>query len=124
MDTVAWLISPEGKLSLGFEDMDEQTVKNIAKPVRVYRVRASTRENLGQDAIGDSLPLPDKPSIVVLPFDDMSGDAGDPLVPMLVVVTGFVTTPGRPAFKGRAATGFDTSSTSMSPAPRTSPRCS
>ncbi len=64
----------EGKLSLGFEDMGEQTVKNIAKPVRVYRVRASTRENMGQDAIGDSLPLSDKPSIAVLPFQNMSGD--------------------------------------------------
>ena len=64
----------EGKLSLGFEDKGEQTVKNIARPIRVYRVRTSTRENIGQDAIGDSLPLPDKPSIAVLPFANMSGD--------------------------------------------------
>ncbi len=64
----------EGKLSLGFEDKGEQTVKNIAKPIRVYRVRTSTRENIGQDATGGSLPLPDKPSIAVLAFKNMSGD--------------------------------------------------
>ncbi len=64
----------EGKLSLGFEDKGEQSVKNIAKPVRVYRVRTSTGENIDQDATGDSLPLPDKPSIAVLAFENRSNE--------------------------------------------------
>ncbi len=64
----------EGKLSLGFEDKGEQAVKNIAKPVRVYRIRTSAGDNTDQDAIEDSLLLPNKPSIAVLPFENMSGD--------------------------------------------------
>ena len=64
----------EGKLSLGFEDMGEQSVKNIAKPIRVYRVRTTSEDNISQDAIGASLPVTDKPSIAVLPFDNMSND--------------------------------------------------
>ena len=64
----------EGKLSLGFEDMGEQSVKNIAKPIRVYRVRTTATEKIDQDAFGDPLPLPDKPSIAVLPFENMSDD--------------------------------------------------
>ncbi len=64
----------EGKLEVAFEDKGEQNVKNIARPVRVYRVRTSTRENTDQDAMGGSLALPDKPSIAVLPFENMSDD--------------------------------------------------
>jgi TolB-like protein len=57
------------KLDLAFEDMGEQQVKNIARPVRVYRVR------LGEAASpAAALALPDKPSIAVLPFQNMSGD--------------------------------------------------
>jgi len=59
-----------GKLELITEDMGEQKLKNIAHPVRVYRVRPS-----GAAATGPtSLPLPDKPSVAVLPFENMSGD--------------------------------------------------
>ncbi len=60
------------KLDLGFEDLGEQTVKNIGEPVRVYRVvpDAPTAAPRGEP----SLALPDKPSIAVLPFDNMSGD--------------------------------------------------
>src|SRR5260370_18679534 len=50
--------------------MGEQTLKNIAEPVRVYRVRPST----AAATTHPSLPLPDKPSIAVLPFENMSGD--------------------------------------------------
>jgi adenylate cyclase len=109
----------ENKLRLGYEYLGEQTVKNIAKPVRAYRVRsdptatALSRAGAGvrrrtytrRAAIGagvlllvsvsvllsrsphlrlfssgtqipsqKALPLPDKPSIVVLPFDNMSKD--------------------------------------------------
>jgi len=61
--------------ALIFEDMGEQTVKNIDEPVRVWRWSPA-----GPDAAavrpgsGRPLALPDKPSIAVLPFDNMSGD--------------------------------------------------
>ncbi|MCH8155220.1 MAG: tetratricopeptide repeat protein [Proteobacteria bacterium] len=61
----------EGKLDLAFDDLGEQQVKNIAKPVRVYRARLDAGEAAGSKP----LPLPDKPSIAVLPFTNMSGDA-------------------------------------------------
>ncbi len=64
----------EGKLSLNFEDMGEQSVKNIGKPVQVYRVHTGTGENIPQDAIVKPLLVTDKPSIAVLPFDNMSND--------------------------------------------------
>jgi adenylate cyclase len=65
-----------GKLDLAFEDMGEQALKNIARPVRVYRIgpRVSGPKATGRAAIPPALPLPDKPSIAVLPFDNMSGD--------------------------------------------------
>jgi len=62
----------EGKLRLEFEYLGEQSVKNIKKPVRVYRVKMASR--LSDLVIGRELPLPDKPSIAVLPFVNMSGD--------------------------------------------------
>ena len=62
-----------GKLDLAFEDMGEQALKNIARPVRVYRVRDAASKS--PSALSPSaLPLPDKPSIAVLPFQNMSGD--------------------------------------------------
>jgi len=66
-----------GKLDLTFEDLGEQSLKNIARPVRVYRVRLATAENTPKvmsTASGPALTLPDKPSIAVLPFQNMSGD--------------------------------------------------
>jgi len=62
-----------GKLDLAFEDMGEQALKNIARPVRVYRVRDLASKNSSAFA-PSALPLPDKPSIAVLPFANMSGD--------------------------------------------------
>ncbi len=64
----------EGKVKLAFEDLGERAVKNIARPVRVYRLA------------GEGIPRPaaqapaaakagDRPSIAVLPFQNMSGDA-------------------------------------------------
>src|SRR5215471_8582335 len=61
-----------GKLALAFEDVGEQQLKNIARPVRAYRVITSPRPATPQ--IGTGPPLPDKPSIAVLPFANMSGD--------------------------------------------------
>jgi len=58
------------KFTVHFEDMGVQQLKNIARPVRVYRVpigRSAPRER-------PALALPDKPSIAVLPFQNMSGD--------------------------------------------------
>jgi adenylate cyclase len=63
------------KLDFAFEDLGEQSVKNIARPVRVYRVRDFGNPSQSLSAPAASiLPLPDKPSIAVLPFANMSGD--------------------------------------------------
>jgi adenylate cyclase len=65
-----------GRVSADFEDLGEQRVKNIAEPVRAYCLRA-TLESVATpaSAAGDiDLSLPDKPSIAVLPFTNMSGD--------------------------------------------------
>ncbi len=69
--------SVEGKLDLTFEDLGEQKVKNIKKPVRVYRVNLRNEGSPAGAAGGSETPglkLPDKPSIAVLPFQNMSGD--------------------------------------------------
>src|SRR6266700_78696 len=57
-----------------FEDLGEQQVKNIARPVRVYRVREPGATKSPSAPVPPALPLPDKPSIAVLPFANMSGD--------------------------------------------------
>jgi len=62
------------KVTYAFEDMGEQALKNIARPVRVYRVR-DTAAKIPSVLIPSVLPLPDKPSIAVLPFANMSGDS-------------------------------------------------
>jgi adenylate cyclase len=70
-----------GKVAVEFADLGDQRLKNIDRPVRVYA--AKSREHLGMVAPGvlpsrpeaqQPLPLPDKPSIAVLPFQNMSGD--------------------------------------------------
>ena len=63
----------EGKLDAGFEDRGEQQLKNIAKPVRAFAVRTGAFSALS-DRLSAAPPLPDKPSIAVLPFENMSGD--------------------------------------------------
>ena len=66
-----------GRLDLTFDDIGEQSLKNIARPVRVYRVGIATAENRPKVTPTESrvaLTLPDKPSIAVLPFQNMSGD--------------------------------------------------
>ena len=62
------------RLTFVFEDLGEQQVKNIARPVRVYRVRDAAAAKSPSAPAAPALPLPDKPSIAVLPFPNMSGD--------------------------------------------------
>ncbi len=63
------------RLDLAFEDRGEQEVKNINRPVRVWRWLSDSSMTAGKTAPPKRpLPLPDKPSIAVLPFDNMSGD--------------------------------------------------
>jgi adenylate cyclase len=64
------------KLLIGFADMGQHGVKNIARPVRVYRVekRGEPRTAPPDDGVTAPLALPDRPSIAVLPFANMSGD--------------------------------------------------
>jgi len=66
-----------GRLDLRFDDLGEQSLKNIARRVRVYRVRVAALESKPTTSLTDTaavLALPDKPSIAVLPFRNMSGD--------------------------------------------------
>jgi adenylate cyclase len=67
----------ENKLDLGYEYLGEQAVKNIAKPVRMYRVQLESRPVPRAISTGEQssfLPLPDKPSLAVLPFINLSND--------------------------------------------------
>jgi len=67
------------RLPYSFEDIGEQSVKNIARPVHVYRIRLDSEAKAlptgADDAAPESpLPLPDKPSVAVLSFTNMSSD--------------------------------------------------
>ena len=59
-----------GRLDIAFDDEGEQQLKNIERPVRVYRVQLGGAAMTARAA----LPIPDKPSIAVLPFDSLSAD--------------------------------------------------
>ena len=63
----------QGKVAANFVDIGEQSLKNIARPVRVYRVELGCEGTTPPTAPASALP--DKPSIAVLPFTNMSGDA-------------------------------------------------
>jgi adenylate cyclase len=69
-----------GKLNLNFQDMGPQNLKNIAEPMRAWRLRidagpsSSPVPTTSPAETSQPLPLPNKPSIVVLPFQNMSGD--------------------------------------------------
>jgi adenylate cyclase len=67
-----------GKTVFAFDDLGEKSLKNIDRPVRVYAVRSSTADSESPTSplaeTNRPLPLPDKPSIAVLPFQNMSGD--------------------------------------------------
>ena len=62
------------RLDLAFEDMGEQTLKNIERPVRVYRVHLDTPAVAGTKDKKSASPEGEKPAIAVLPFNNMSGD--------------------------------------------------
>ena len=65
------------RLDARFEALGDKTLKNITRPVRVWRWSLRQAEQINantMDSVDSALPLPDKPSIAVLPFDNMSGD--------------------------------------------------
>ena len=63
------------KLDLDYEDMGEQDVKNISEPVRAYKIVMAWEKMPAEvGSVTATLELPDKPSIAVLPFQNMSGD--------------------------------------------------
>ena len=62
------------RLDLAFEDLGECEFKNIARPVRVYRIRASAEAPAAPRSSEPRLALPDRPSLVVLPFQNLSAD--------------------------------------------------
>jgi adenylate cyclase len=70
-----------GKIDVAFDDIGEQTLKNIAEPMRAWHIRLAgetvpaIRSNPSPIRV-QALALPDKPSIVVLPFDNMSAEPG------------------------------------------------
>lgn len=64
----------KGKLDISLDDLGPQEVKNIAEPVRVYQWSVGQSTVVGGNQPDQKLILPDKPSIAVLPFDNMSGD--------------------------------------------------
>jgi adenylate cyclase len=60
-----------GKVDAEFSDICQRDLKNIARPLGVYRVSSGSP---AATTMAAALPLPDKPSIAVLPFANMSGD--------------------------------------------------
>ncbi len=62
-----------GKLDRSFEDRGEQHVKGITRPIRAFAIRGAS----AAPGTPKSLPLPDKPSVAVLPFTNIGGDPGD-----------------------------------------------
>jgi adenylate cyclase len=64
----------QGKVAVSFHDTGEQHLKNIARPVRTYRIELAAKAAAAPHALPRALALPDKPSIAVLAFNNMSGD--------------------------------------------------
>jgi len=62
-----------GKINAQFDDLGEQSVKNLLRLVRVYRVSEKSLSATNGSVSENVIPLPDKPSIAVLPFENMSG---------------------------------------------------
>jgi len=64
-----------GRVDAEFDDIGEQSLKNIARPMRVFVARIGGEAAKPPARETSALPLPDKPSLVVLPFQNMTGDA-------------------------------------------------
>ena len=64
----------KGKVDAVFEDLGERDLKNVAQPMRVYRIAGDAPDSAVGGSAGQPLALPDKPSIAVLPFANMSSD--------------------------------------------------
>lgn len=62
------------RMEIALEDLGEIEVKNIMRPVRVFRVAAQGKKSANATNTAKPLPLPDMPSIAVLPFDNLSDD--------------------------------------------------
>ena len=62
------------RVKANFEDLGEHEVKHVSAPVRVYKIEISISDATPSNKSSDTKTLPDKPSIAVLPFDNMSGD--------------------------------------------------
>ena len=62
----------KGKTNLDFEDLGERSLKNMAEPVRVYRLSGTRARTIGTTTA--KVDLPSKPSIALLPFANLSGD--------------------------------------------------
>ena len=70
-----------GKVDIPFDDLGEQTLKNIAEPMRAWHMRLTSEtapaiQSSSSPIQPQALTLPDKPSIAVLPFDNMSAETG------------------------------------------------
>ena len=65
----------ENKLTFPVAHLGERTLKNIPRPVQAYRVDWRLEDASTTGVLGGAMTLPDKPSIAVLPFANMSGDA-------------------------------------------------
>jgi TolB-like protein/Tfp pilus assembly protein PilF len=68
-----------GKVDIGFDDMGLQALKNIAEPMRAWRMKMNAIASVAASVKSPAetvqlLALPDRPSIAVLPFQNMSGD--------------------------------------------------
>jgi adenylate cyclase len=64
-----------GRVDAEFDDIGEQSLKNIARPMRVFVARIGGKAAKAPASETPVLPLPDKPSLAVLPFQNMTGDA-------------------------------------------------
>jgi TolB-like protein/class 3 adenylate cyclase len=65
----------QGKVSFPMSGLGKRALKNIPRPVVIYRVDWRTEDAQATGILGGDLSLPDKPSVAVLPFVNMSGDA-------------------------------------------------
>jgi adenylate cyclase len=66
--------SVKSKLSLGFEDLGLTAIKNVPDKVHIYRLRLENDVSQDRTPPSEGLVPPDKPSIAILPFDNLSGD--------------------------------------------------